>query len=161
MRRNRPDLVVPVHDRRQRRRILTLKNFGWAMIVVVAIFAAITIEANLRGRKPGSDYGRLYGRQIESVNAVPAKPVVVQDAPISDQTAADPTLVDGMRREQILHAEQTNVAPTLSGPGMEPTESRPHVTSRDGKIAIVGGPEGVGIVQSDRRQPVLRGGFGR
>ena len=120
------------------------------MLVLVAIFAAITIEANLRGRKPTEDYGRLYGRQIESVNAVPAKPVVVEEAPIPDQAAADPTLIDSMRREQILHAEvpvavQSNVQPRVI----------------NGKIAIVGGPEGVGLVQSDRKQPVLRGGFGR
>lgn len=154
MRRSRPDLIVPIHDRRQRRRILTLKNLGYALLVLVGIFAAITIEANLRGRrKPGDDFGRLYGRQIESATAVPKKPEIVQEAPVPDQTAPDPMLVDAMRREQLLHHE----APTLSEPG--PAENRTHAPGS--KIAIVGGPEGVNIVQNQRAQPVLRGGFGR
>ncbi len=160
MRRSRPDLIVPIRDRRQRRRILTLKNFGYALLVLVAIFGAITIEANLRGRKPGRDFGRLYDRQIESTTAVPKKPEIVQEAPVPDQAAADPMLVDAMRREQILR----DLGPTLSGPpptlsGPRPTESRPYVAGS--KIAIVGGPEGVTIEQKQRAQPVLRGGFGR
>jgi len=31
----------------------------------------------------------------------------------------------------------------------------------DGRVAIVGGPEGVTIVRQDRPRPMLRGGFGR
>jgi hypothetical protein len=31
----------------------------------------------------------------------------------------------------------------------------------DGRVTIVGGPEGVTIVKQPRRRPQLRGGFGR
>ncbi len=151
MRRTRPDLIVPIRDRRQRRRILTLKNFGYALLVLVGIFAAITIEANLRGRKPADDFGRLYSRQIESTTAVPKKPEIVQEAPVPDQSAPDPMLVDAMRREQLLRVE----AGSSTGRPVE----RP--ASKGNEVAIVGGPEGVNIVQRDRAQPVLRGGFGR
>ncbi|HSP14089.1 MAG TPA: hypothetical protein VLV78_04995 [Thermoanaerobaculia bacterium] len=148
MRRSRRDLVIPVRDRRQRRRILTLKNFGYAVAALVAIFAGITIEANLRGRKPHQDFGRLYDRQLDSKAAVQKKPEIVQEAPISDQTAPDPMLVDAMAREQFLRVEQ----PVASAPQPAATESR---------IVVTGGPEGVNLVQSDRPKPVLHGGFGR
>jgi hypothetical protein len=156
--RTRPDLVVPIRDRRQHRRILTLRNFGYAVAVLIAIFAAITIEANLRGRKPAGDFGQFYGRQIHSTTAVEKKPDIVQEAPISDQNAADPMLVAPAVRSQILRDDpQPAVAQVPVLPSPLP-EARPQAGSAP---VIVGGPEGVALVQQGRRQPVLHGGFGR
>jgi hypothetical protein len=153
MRRSGPDLIVPIRDRRQHRRILTLRNFRNACFVLVALFAGITIEANLRDSKPRPDFGRLYGHQIESVVAVPKHPEMRDAQPIVDQTAADPTLVDAAARSQILVAQPAT-------PTRVPTQQIQSV--RDGShLAIVGGPEGVEIVQENQTRPVLRGGFGR
>src|ERR1041384_7907759 len=55
MNRHRPDLIVPIKDRRQRKRYLTLKNFGWFMLAAVVIFIGITIRSEMRGRSSG-DY---------------------------------------------------------------------------------------------------------
>lgn len=156
MRRARPDLIVPIRDRRQHRRILTLKNFRNAIFVVLALFAGITIEANLRDRKPHEDYGRLMSPRISSAEALPKQPQITPSETIDDQNAADPTLVQPAIRSQILRDDpppappQTATAPTSPTP-VVPGNSAP---------TIVGGPDGVTIVQSQMRQPVLHGGFG-
>src|SRR6266516_6760554 len=101
MRRPRGELIVPIRDRRQHRRILTLRNFGKAILVIVAIFAGITIEANLRKPKT-DDYGRLYRNRVEQTSTVARKPDIVQEGQINDANAADQTLVVAQARAQIL-----------------------------------------------------------
>jgi hypothetical protein len=156
---SRPDLVVPIHDRRQHRRILTLRNFGYAVVVFVAIFAAITIEANLRGRKQAEDFGRFYGRQIHSTATVDKKLEIVREAPISDQTAADPMLVVPAARAQILRDDPQPASSPSSAARPPVSTAATGVVS--GAPVIVGGPEGVALVQQNRKQPILHGGFGR
>jgi hypothetical protein len=156
MRRHRPDLIVPIHDRRQHKRYLTLKNFGYAMIAAVVLFIGITILSEMRGNGPAS-YGRLVDRELP--HAVEQKPVeVVNERPTIDneQTHADPMLTAPMAREQWLHAQAPAPVAVHVPPRVEAA-----VASGETDVAIVGGPEGVKIVQKERRRPTLSGGFGR
>jgi hypothetical protein len=152
----RRDLIVPVRDRRQRKRYLTLKNFGWATLAFVILFAGISIRSELRGTK--ADYGRLYEKQIDvPLEQKPVEIVREQVAePVPDQTHADPTLVEPMTRAQWLYGDPLTPAPVTI-----PARAEASVAAGQTRVAIVGGAEGVTIVQRERRQPVLSGGFGR
>src|SRR4051794_27508569 len=94
MPRQRPDLIVPVRDRRRGRRIVTLRNFGIFAASIVLLFVALTIFDN---RKVGSggDYGRLLGAQVPQQEPVtPRYDVVAEQTPkvTVDESAADPML---------------------------------------------------------------------
>jgi hypothetical protein len=160
MRWTKTAVVVPVRDRRQRRRILTLKNFWKAALVIIAIFAGITIEANLRHPKT-TDYGRLYGNRVQQTSTVSRKQEIVQEGQINDATAADPTLVGAQARAQILTGEAdkplTQTAPAGPVPTLPPTP----VQDSAGRYVVTGGPEGVTLVQKNNAKPVLGGGFGK
>ena len=154
--RRRPDLIVPIRDRRQHKRYLTLKNFLIVTVVTLVVFAAINIRSEMRGLAPGS-FGRLYERQITP--KVEQKPVeIVQEAPpkVADATHADPMLVAPMAREQWLH-ETPDTTTTTVVPVIAPAQ----MTQGSGDVVIVGGPEGVSVVRRERRKPMLSGGFGR
>ena len=138
----KPELIVPIRDRRQHRRILTLKNFTRAAIVVVAFFVGLTVESNLRHPKSASDYGRLFGKQVSGQTAVAApKYDVVKAAPVDDQTAADPLLVDAQRREQWLSVQSTPATDPQTNTGIVVTRSTPQ--------------------QPQQSQPLLSGGIFR
>ena len=152
------ELIVPIRDRRRHRRILTLKNFRNALLVLVALFAVITIEANLRRPKQSDDFGRLYGRQLPSATAVPKKPEIVYEAaPIADANSADPMLVAPAAREQILLGSNAQ-RPTAT---VAPIAQTAPVMASSARMTIVGGPEGVSIVEQSEARPVLSGGFMR
>jgi hypothetical protein len=160
--RHRPDLIVPIHDRRKRRRILTLKNFAIALIAFVVIFAGISIRSELRGTN--ADYGRLMERELPPA-ATADKPVeVVTEAapqPVPDATHADPMLLAPAAREQWLHGDPNDPnAPVATTAEILPRAETSVVTGET-RVAIVGGTEGVTVVKRERRQPVLAGGFGR
>lgn len=155
--RRRRNLVVPIRDRRQRKRYLTLKNFGAATAVLAVAFVAISIRSEMRGRVEG-DYGRLFQREIAT--EVEQKPIeVVHEAPppVDDATHADPMLVGPAARAQWLEDDANAPLTTTAEPTVVTSATMPG----QGDVAIVGGPEGVTIVKRDRRQPVLSGGFGR
>ncbi|HEX9162513.1 MAG TPA: hypothetical protein VF980_12475 [Thermoanaerobaculia bacterium] len=163
MRRSRPELIVPVRDRRQHRRILTLRNFRNAVIVIIVLVAGIEFEAHLRNPKQGDDFGRLYAPKIESATAVPKTPQIVTEAPIADDNAADPMLVQAAARAQLLQAD-SNVAPLQqTPPPAAVAQSQSPLVGHDkvGRLVVVGGPEGVTVVQQSGTRPVLGGGFGR
>jgi hypothetical protein len=158
--RRKPDLIVPIHDRRKRKRILTLKNFGIATGVLLVIFVAISIRSELRGTS--ADYGRLMQRELPPA-VQPDKPVEVVTeavpAPVPDVAHADPLLVAPMAREQWLHGDPNAPAGATTAEVMPRAEAS--VATGETRVAIVGGTEGVNVVKRDRRQPVLSGGFGR
>ena len=140
-------LIVPIRDRRRRRRILTLKNFGRVLLGVTIFFAGLTIQSDFRHQQPAHEYGRLFGKQVSGQTAIePKKADVVTVAPIEDQTAADPLLVRAAAREQLLLDQTTTTAPQTSANS-------------------VTGPGGVVIVRSgtpiDQRHPTLSGGIFR
>ncbi|MFL6247804.1 MAG: hypothetical protein ACJ74H_17400 [Thermoanaerobaculia bacterium] len=156
MRRN-PDLIVPIRDRRQHKRYLTLRNFGWSLLAAMILFLGITIRSEMRGTGP-TTYGRLVERELPKVEQ--KQPLeVVREAPTvsTEQTHADPMLMEPMAREQWLrdHTATEPVAVDV------PHRAAAALASGETDVAIVGGPEGVKIVQRERRKPVLSGGFGR
>ena len=145
--RQRPILIVPIRDRRKRRRILTLKNFRWVLIAFVSFFLGVTIQSDLR-HPSGSDYGRLFGKQVSSQLVItPKNSDVVTEKPIEDQTAADPLLLSAAAREQYLGvtARAPELAPAL------PSGAN-----------VVSGPNGVTIVRGKTEEhPTLSGGIFR
>ena len=163
MRSTRPDLIVPIRDRRQHRRILTLKNFRNACVVMIALVAGLVIEEHLRNRSGNaSDYGRLFSAEIQSMNAVEKTPQVVAAAPIDDHDAADPMLVRAAAREQLLMADSNVTPPPVET--VVPTVQRQEPLAgydTNGRLVITGGPEGVSLVKQASNKPVLGGGFGR
>ena len=157
MTRNSSDFI----ERRQRHRILTLRNFAYAGAVLFVAFVAITIRSERRGVRT-RDYGSLVRRQLPAPVAAKPMPVVQEEGtPIDEQIAADPMLLAPLAREQWLHdqREQAAVVPvTSASASAAPRLGDP---KGDAHVAIVGGPEGVSVVQQARRKPVLAGGFGR
>jgi hypothetical protein len=154
----RSDLIIPIRDRRQRRRILTLKNFYKAAIVAIVLFAGLTIYFDVRQPRSNSDYGRLFGKQVSGqVPQVTKPPVdVVKEAPVPDQTAADPLLVAAQAREQYLGNPTLTPTPVVSN-----VITTPPATNSDG-TAVVGGPNGVTIVKGKTNtKPTLQGGIFR
>jgi hypothetical protein len=153
--RHNPDLIVPIRDRRQRKRYLTLKNFGWASLAAFVLFVGISIHSEMRGLGPAS-YGRLVERELPKIEQKPVE--VVREAPVvnTEATHADPFLTEPAAREQWLRAEPVTPAEITV-----PHRAAAAVASGETEVAIVGGPEGVKIVQQERRRPVLTGGFGR
>lgn len=166
MRRRRPDLIVPIRDRRQSKRYLTLRNFRNVSLVLLAVFLFITVRGEMRGLRPG-DYGRLLHKELPEP-VVAAKPVeVVRETtpPVPDANAADPTLIEPMARAQWLDDEiyNANPEPVATTAATMPITA-PTVQGRaegDAHIAIVGGAGGIAVVKESRRRPVLSGGFGR
>jgi hypothetical protein len=161
---SRPDLIVPIRDRRQSKRYLTLRNFGIAIVVLVVAFLLITIRSEMRGVRPG-DYGRLYHSEMpEAVK--PAKPVeVVRDGtpPVPDHDAADPMLVEPMGRAQWLGDTPPGTATTAASVAApaEPVVTYQAPVAGPAHVAIVGGAEGVAIVKEAPKRQTLKGGFGR
>jgi hypothetical protein len=146
MRHRRPDLIVPVKDRRARRRYLTLKNFGWLTLASVIAFAAITIRSELRDP---SHHGRLSEQRYESV--VEQKPVEVVEESASSTGSSLP-----MRSSEPQLLAIDPAAALIDTPSMT-TATAP----TGGRIAIVGGREGLTLVHDPARKPELSGGFGR
>lgn len=143
----RPDLIVPIRDRRQRKRYLTLRNFGIALAALLIAFILINIRSEMRGATPG-DYGRLFGRQVPPVGPKPIEVVREEPPPVADGTSPDPMLVERTAEAQWLEEQGTTAPVTASVRGQA-------------EVAIVGGAEGVTVVRKEKRRPVLAGGFGR
>jgi hypothetical protein len=153
----KPLLIVPIRDRRQRRRILTIRNAAISMLSAAAIFATISIYNEAR-RTPAGEYGRLFGSQVPATNtAISHKVNVVHEAPIDDQRAADPMLVAPAAREQLLLAKTNVPAPVAVTPPSAIGDVSGHGTE------IVGDGSGVAVVRapatSTAAQPVLSGGI--
>jgi hypothetical protein len=152
------ELIVPIRDRRQQRRILTLKNFRNALLVLVSLFAGVTIAAHLRRPNHTDDFGRLYGRQLPSAT-VKQPEIVREGAPIADANSADPMLVAPQARAQLLLADSNVPAKTtIVAPAIQ---SVAPIRSSGERVTVVGGPEGVSIVKQSETRPVLAGGFMR
>lgn len=147
-------------ERRQSMRIVTLRNFGWLSIALLVAFAAITIRSEMRGRHM-HDYGRLYGRQITRDVAKKEPVEVVTEAQaaaatgIADQTpAVEPMLVLPADPLDGTIAAEPQQQATIISPSVAPR-------ARESRVAIVGGAEGVTVVQQTHKRPLLAGGFGR
>lgn len=157
MGRQRNDSIV-LPERRRRTRVLTLKNFGIFLAVVVAVFIGISIRSEMRGRGvPG--YGRLVNRGLPQDVAVTPREVVTEAPAIDDRQSADPMLTSAAAREQYLRGEQTPAVVPVPAPAAA-AAIPPPVRRGDGDVAIVGGADGVTIVKTDSAaRPKLSGGI--
>jgi hypothetical protein len=158
-------LIVPIRDRRQRRRILTIRNCAISMLSVAVLVAAISTYNEAR-RAPAGEYGRLFGSQVPATNTTISRNVdVIKEGPVDDQRAADPMLVAPAAREQLLLAN-TNVpvAPTPA-PRPAPVASPSAIGNVSGHgTTIVGDGTGVAVVRpstttSTAARPMLSGGI--
>jgi len=159
----KPLLIVPIRDRRQHRRILTIRNCAIAMLSIAVIFATISIY-NERYHGTAEEYGRLFGTQVTVPNeGIARKTDVITEGPVPDQTGSDPMLVAPAAREQILMAN-TNVAPAPAAAPVVVAPATPAVSDVRGHgTTIVGDGNGVAIVKapstSTAPHPVLSGGI--
>ena len=160
MRKTRPDLIVPIRDRRQHKRYLTARNVLGALVAMAVIFAAITLRSEMRPTRADA-FGRLFERELPKVEAKPLEVVTEAAPPISDHTSPDPMLVAPAAREQWLRTDDSATTSAALQPvtTMAPATIAPRVG--EGAISIVGGPEGVSVVRQQRKRQVLSGGFGR
>lgn len=156
---SRPDLIVPVRDRRHRKRVLTLKNLRIALLVFAVLVVAVTIQSDFRHPKRG-DYGRLFGKQVSGQPVVaPQKVDVVREAPVPEQPSADPLLIAAAAREQYLGTDTPLPPPAVVDGGVMPVQP---LDAPRGNVNIVSGPGGVTIVRGQAaKRPTLAGGIFR
>ncbi len=149
----RPDLIVPIRDRRQHKRYLTLRNTSYTVIVLLIAFLSVSIWNEVRPHGRGS-YGHLFERTLPKVEQKPVE-VVQEKIPSTETEAAVPM--------EIVDTDTTASAqPFWEIEGAHETSVLPEgVRHGQSGVTIVGGPEGVSIVRTERRKPVLSGGFGR
>jgi hypothetical protein len=160
MQRRKPDLIVPIRDRRQHKRYLTLRNTGIAFAALLVLFIGISIRSEMQPRHTDS-FGRLLEREMPKVESKPME-VVEEAAPaVDDHTAADPMLVAPAAREQWLYDSSATTSASVATiePIAAPITLSPR--TKGARVAIVGGPEGVSVVEQTRQRQTLRGGFGR
>lgn len=152
-------MKLPFPERRSRKRILTLKNARWTVVIVLVFFAGLTIRSEMR-HGSSNDYGRLFGKQVERERTEPkAKFDVIRETPVADQTAADPLLVAAAAREQYLGVNDASVQPVINASAVTTAQS---LDSPRGALAIVGGTDGVSIVRNNgEKRPTLAGGIFR
>jgi hypothetical protein len=158
-----PLLIVPIRDRRQRRRILTIKNCAVTMLSLAVVFATISIySASRRGK--AADYGRLFGTQVGAPNrGVSRNLEVVHEGTVADQSASDPMLIAPAGREQLLMAksnvDQTPALTSQVTPApitIVPASAKAHETT------IVGDGNGIVVAKpasTTTAHPVLSGGI--
>jgi hypothetical protein len=150
-----PLLIVPIRDRRQGRRILTIRNCAISMLAVAVVIASFSIY---RGRRNGAtgQYGGLFGSEATAGNRVERKADVIDEGTVADQTAPDPMLAAPAAQEQVL-GTNTNVPVTTTTIAPTPLAVEGHGTE------IVGDGKGVTIVKapgtSTAPHPVLTGGI--
>jgi hypothetical protein len=164
--RTKPDLIVPIRDRRRGRRILTIRNFGIVLAVSAVLFALLTVTSELRRPKAG-EYGRLVAREVPNAPIQPQTREIVAEAPVPDETAADPTLITSQARAQYLGVEQVPVQPAAAlppvpMPGQDFPSREPLLAREHGKVTIVGDSTGVALVtQTTGPEHKLTGGYFR
>jgi hypothetical protein len=116
-------------ERRRHRRILTLKNFAKALVLLVVFLAGLSVEVSLRDSS--GDYGRLMQKDMPRNNDIRPQPPVVTEAPVADQTAADPMLLAPAAREQeFLSTGTTTTTTTTATTTTATTPPLPSITIR-------------------------------
>jgi len=142
-------------ERRQRVRILTLKNLGYATIAAIVLLVAANLISEARKTRSG-EYGGLFGSEMQKTETLaPRKVEVVTEAPaaIPDRVTADPLLLAPAAREQQL----LDVNPRTQTQTQTVVPQNQPTGPDHGHPAIVGEGSGVSVVGSRK----LAGGFGR
>ena len=144
-------------ERRQHRRIVTLKNFGWLMVFLLVVFIGLSID---RSRGASEGYGRIVDGEIAANDDIRPKPqVIIEAPPVPDQNAADPLLLSAAAREQEFLSTSTTPAVTVT-PIAAAQMATPVDTRGSGAVSIVGDSGGVAIVRNgEAKRPVLAGGI--
>ncbi|HEX7191765.1 MAG TPA: hypothetical protein VF381_09360 [Thermoanaerobaculia bacterium] len=139
-------------ERRKHVRILTIANFGRALVVLLIILAAANVISELRAPRHG-EYGRLISREEPRDVAMKRLPPVVE-APVAEApvTPAVTSLVDAPAAQDVAPAQV--VTPPKPSPAVAVAVGD-HVT-------IVGGADGI-RVETTRHDaaPKLSGGIFR
>ena len=137
---------------------MTRRNLAYAFAAVVVVLAGLNIRSEMR--KPASeDFGRLYGRELKRAPVVETVAVTEREvAPVDEAVSADPFSLDAAAREQYLGRPTLTPEPVINS---DAGFTQASVAGSESAVRIVGGPEGVTLVQEERRAPVLSGGFGR
>lgn len=161
----RPLLIVPIRDRRQRRRILTVKNCAMTMLAFAVVFAAISIYSEARKGTAG-EYGRLFGSQVGAPPREVSRNVpVVEEGAVADQAAPDPMLIAPAAKERLLLAGSNVDQPPAPAVEVPPLRKVPATVTTDGAhgTAIVGDRNGVVVAHapasSTAPPPPLSGGI--
>lgn len=151
-----------VPERRRRARILTLKNLGYAVAVLLVAFIVMSVRSEFRDTTEGR-YGRLYGKEVAKVTPLEKQQEVVTEAPapadsVAEQNFADPTLIQSARRAAYLGTEPVQIkAETPASTAVQ----TPVKVVPGGELSMSGGPDGVTVATNAQRKPVLGGGFGQ
>ncbi|MEA2329310.1 MAG: hypothetical protein QOE68_4269 [Thermoanaerobaculia bacterium] len=159
LRPRKPLLIVPIRDRRQRRRILTIRNCAISMLSVAVIVATISTY-NAARRGPAAEYGRLFGTEATSTNAAVPRKVDVIEEGAADDRGGDSMLVAPAARE---HADVPAAIPAPA-PRAAVAASPSAIGSVSGHgTTIVGDGSGVAVVPAPKTstapRPVLSGGI--
>jgi len=136
-------------ERRQRVRILTLKNLGIAAAVAVVLLIAANLLSEAR-RTHSGEYGALFNKELKKTETIaPRKVEIVTEAPapVPDHNVSDPMLLAPAAREaQYLDAKP------IPAPVAAPMPAK-------SSVAISGDASAISVVAPPRR--LLKGGFGR
>lgn len=171
----KPLLIVPIRDRRQRRRLLTIRNCAITMLSLAVLVATVSVVSESR-RGAAGDYGRLFGSQVPAPTSTAERRIdVITEGPVSDQASSDPMLIAPAARAQLLLAN-SNVPPPPT-PTAPPAPVQVQTTAPlpllvpapvlgsalDHGATIVGDGNGVTVVKAPETstdpRPVLTGGI--
>ena len=131
-------------ERRKHVRILTIRNFGWALLALVCVLAAANILSEMRKPRPG-EFGRL---NLDSKPVIVKHPQVVTEEEVPDITPAGPAAP--------LLSEPPAAAPVQQ---LAITPPKPVIADH---VTIVGGPDGIHVESSRHAAtPKLSGGIFR
>jgi hypothetical protein len=146
-------------ERRQHVRILTIRNFGGALLVLLIALATANLISELRAPHRG-EYGRLT---IRAEPVTLKQPEVVTEGEVPDETPAGPATT--------LLSESVSVAPAPS-PAHQPAMLSVKTAGEAAGVApshvvgdhvkIVGGPDGLRVETTEHNAtPKLSGGIFR
>src|SRR5258708_29573247 len=158
----RRELNIPNRDRRARRRLLTLKNARLVVLGLVLLTVGVVLYARRQHGNAG-DYGRLFGKQVTQPQVqAPRHLAVVTEAPVPDQTVADPLLVAPAAREQYLGVDQQPGTPAQAPPELATPAPKAVAVQQGDRVAVVGDPSCGSIHRTTGAATTkLRSGFGR
>jgi hypothetical protein len=130
-------------ERRKHVRILTIANFGRAILVLVVVLAAANIISEMRKPRPG-EFGRLT---LDSTPVTIKRPQAVTATEVQDVTPTMPSVA---------------LVDTEPAPVRQVQAAVPAPAHTDGHVTIVGGPDGIHVETTQRDvTPKLSGGIFR
>jgi hypothetical protein len=148
-----PLLIVPIRDRRQGRRILTIRNCAITMLAVAVVIASISIYSQRR-RGEGRE---LFRTETPAANGVARNDDIISEGDAIDQNPPAPMLAAPAAREYVplpAPAPATRITKITPAP---PVVIEGHGT------AIVGDGEAVKVIKapatSTAPPPPLSGGI--